>query len=221
MSAATNLKRRGAVYYCRRRIPLELTGHYGGKQELCVSLHTKDLREARKRANEQWMHWEAELEALRRVNGVPLPVRELTDEQIQALADWYHAGMLKWDEWARVQGLSEGDYEEISATVVDSFLPAALARGDTVRAGFLTHITLKLHGITVPKNSPSYRKLTYALLKAAVRTNEAVGMRQQGKVVDTPPDPPAILATPRKGNGVKLAGVLDKWAAERSPRSKT
>ena len=110
MSAATNLKRRGAVYYCRRRIPKGLTGHYGGKQELCVSLHTKNLREARKRANEQWMQWEAEFEALGRSNGAAQPVTELTDEQIQALAAEHLHGILHWDEHYREQGLSEGDY---------------------------------------------------------------------------------------------------------------
>lgn len=221
MSAATNLKHRGSVYYCRRRIPQDLINHFEGRKELAVSLRTTSLREARLRANEQWRKWEAEFEKLRRGNGAAA-MAELSDEQVQALADEHYAGMLKWDEHSREQGLSDEDYEERDAEValVDSFAPAALARGDARRGGFITHLTLKRHGITLPKDSPSHRRLTYALLKATVKANDAVRMRQQGKVVDTPRAPAAILGTAKR-NGVKLAGVLEKWAAERAPRSKT
>jgi len=60
-----------------------------------------------------------------------------------------------------------------------------LARGDVKRGGFITYLTLKRHGITLPKDSPSYRKLTYALLKASVKANDAVLERQKGKVQGT------------------------------------
>jgi Phage integrase, N-terminal SAM-like domain len=166
------------------------------------------------------MQWEADFEALRRSNGATHPVTELTDEQIQALADWYYAGMLKWDGQARVQGLSEEDYAEDqrhSRGLVPSCGAGAGRHGPrwfprSHHAEAARHDTAEV--------LPSYRKLSYALLKTAVRTNEAVGMRQQGKVVDTPRDPPSMLAT-RKDNGVGLGDVLDKWAAERSPRSTT
>jgi hypothetical protein len=46
----TNLKRRGSIYYARRRIPTNLVRHYG-KTELAISLRTKNLREARKLAS--------------------------------------------------------------------------------------------------------------------------------------------------------------------------
>jgi len=202
VSAATNLKRRGSVYYCRRRIPQDLLKHFDGKKELAVSLRTTSLCEARLRANDQWRQWEAEFESIRRGNGAAA-IADLTDERVQALADEHYAGMLQWDEHSREQGLSDDDYEERDAEValVDSFAPAALTKGDARRGGFITHLTLKRHGISLPKDSPSHRKLTYALLKATVRANDAVRMRQQGKVVDTPP------AVVRRG----------KRARERSP----
>jgi hypothetical protein len=169
------------------------------------------------------MQWEAEFEALRRrPNEASHPLAELTDEQILVLADEQYAGLLKWDENSRGQGLSDEDYEERDAEVVlvDSFASAALAKGDAKRGRYITHLTLKRHGINLPKDSPGYHKLIYALLKATVRANDAVRMRQQGKVVDTPRAPAAIVATPpanRNGNGVSLADLLDGWAAERKP----
>jgi len=53
----TNLKRRGSVYYARRRIPVDLIPHYG-KAELAISLHTKDLTVARTKLAEQMSAWD-------------------------------------------------------------------------------------------------------------------------------------------------------------------
>src|SRR5262249_25752328 len=157
VSAATNLKRRGAVYYCRRRIPQDLIEHYKGKTELAVSLRTRSLREARLRANEQWAQWEAEFAELRRINGAPSThITELTDEQIQALAAEHYAGWLKYDGEARAQGLSDEDFEELNATVASTdlrFRPA-LAKGDTRKVDFLAHLALRFRGITLTRDSP-------------------------------------------------------------------
>jgi hypothetical protein len=158
MGKHPRLKRRGAVYQFRCTIPADLIDHYG-KREITESLHTKDPTEALRLVRARSERQEQEFDRIRAGRTIT-KLAELTDEQIQALADWYYAGMLKWDEQARMQGLSEEDYEERSAEVADSFFPFALARGDTSRAGYLAHITLKLHGITLPKKSPSYSKLT-------------------------------------------------------------
>ncbi|MGV6815767.1 MAG: DUF6538 domain-containing protein [Thiotrichales bacterium] len=48
MKHQTYLRRRGAVYYCRIRIPLDLQAHFDGRQEINLSLRTRDRRQAAK-----------------------------------------------------------------------------------------------------------------------------------------------------------------------------
>jgi hypothetical protein len=112
--------------------------------------------------------------------------------------------MLHWDEWSREQGLTEEDYAELSTEVEThaALLGPALARGDVKRGGFLTYLTLQRHGITLPKDSPSYRKLTFALLKAAVKANDGRRDRQAGKVVETPKAPVGTHKGPTRAQSV-------------------
>ena len=176
---------------------------------------TEALRKVRKRSEAQ----EQEFDRIRAGRAVT----ELTDEQINGLADEHYAGMLKWDEWSREQGLSEEDYAELTTEVASraEFLGPVLARGDVKRGGYITYLTLKRHGITLPKDSPSYRKLTYALLKASVRANDAVRDRQQGKVVDTPNEPDINVARSSSRAGkVTLGDLLLRWQQERNPTAR-
>jgi uncharacterized protein DUF6538 len=46
MTKHTRLLRRGAVYYFRVKIPVDLIDHYGTKREIIESLRTKDAKEA-------------------------------------------------------------------------------------------------------------------------------------------------------------------------------
>ncbi len=214
----TRLVRRGAVYYFGCKIPVDLVRHYG-KREILESLRTRDAKEARRLNAARSEKQEQEFDRIR----AGRTITELTDEQVQAIADEHYAGLLYWDEREREQGLSEEDYEARNAEVisVDSFAPAALARNDVKRGGYITHLALKWRGITLPKDSPSYRRLTYALLKATVKANDAVRARQDGKVVDTPRAPAAILVTPQAARASRssatLAELLPRWEREREP----
>src|SRR5262249_11765008 len=49
MSKPQGLIRRGNVWYCRRRVPLDLIEAFGGTRELKESLHTENYKEAKKR----------------------------------------------------------------------------------------------------------------------------------------------------------------------------
>jgi len=118
MSAATNLNRRGPVYYCRRRIPQDLLRYYGGKTELSVSLRTKD--EARRLASEQWQRWEAEFEARRRSNGVVL----LSDEQFEAIAhEHYSCWWTRWTGSMASTALSTMPSKQASMKATASYPP--------------------------------------------------------------------------------------------------
>jgi hypothetical protein len=63
------LRRRGAVYWFRCKIPVDLIEHYKGKQEINESLRTKDpndaLRLVRKRSEEQEQEFAASVLVVR------------------------------------------------------------------------------------------------------------------------------------------------------------
>src|SRR5215467_6160822 len=101
MTKHTRLLRRGAVYYFRVKIPVDLIDHYG-KREIIESLRTKDAKEALRLVRARSEQQEQEFDRIRAGRGVV----ELTDAQIQALADEHYSGMLYWHERSREQGLS-------------------------------------------------------------------------------------------------------------------
>lgn len=78
----TGLIRRGARYSLRRRIPLDLVGHYG-KQEITLALGTSDPKEARRLLPLKWSLLNEEFERLRDQNSeaaevVEKPISELS-----------------------------------------------------------------------------------------------------------------------------------------------
>lgn len=57
-----------------------------------------------------------------------------------------------------------------------------------------------------------------------MRANDALRERQRRNIVTTPRNHAVVLGTPsgaRNGNSVRLADVLERWSAERKPRTKT
>ena len=119
----------------------------------------------------------------------------------------------------RERGLSDAQYDALDAGVDegDDILPDALARGDIEPVEHLIGNSLQRHGITLAKDSPSYRRLGYALLQAAVRANDSLRERQQGSIVKTPSPSAVHLTTPQRRNGVSLAELLPRWEREREP----
>jgi len=218
MSKHTRLKRRGAVYYFRVKIPADLVEHYG-KREILESLGTKDpkeaLRKVRKRSEEQ----EQEFDRIRSGRHIT----ELSDAQIQALADEHFVEVLWWDQWSREKGLSQRDYDAIEAGIdhVDDWLPEALATGDITNVEHLVRAVLKHHGVTIKEGSEDHRRLGYAMLKAVAKANDVIRERHAGSIVETPEKQRVQLATVSKGKAAELDDVLTKWAAERQPRAKT
>ncbi|WP_416798076.1 DUF6538 domain-containing protein [Ciceribacter azotifigens] len=81
MARVTYLERRGATYYARLDVPLDLVGHYGTTTRK-KSLRTKDENEAKKLLWPVIESWRAEFEEVR-------ARREITDDD-KALAVWQH-----------------------------------------------------------------------------------------------------------------------------------
>lgn len=62
---ATNIQKRGTVYYFRRKIPLHLIEQYGGKREVIRSLGTKDRAEAERLARKISVELDDEWQAVK------------------------------------------------------------------------------------------------------------------------------------------------------------
>jgi len=131
------------------------------------------------------------------------------------------------DEEATAEvGLSERAYEK-RAEAVEVVLPGLkekLARGDTRIVTDEVDAFLHIYGINLDRRSASYRELSFAFLKTAVKANEAVARRLGGELVDTPPAPSApVIASSlsAKQDGMDLLSMFEKWLAERNPVPKT
>jgi hypothetical protein len=123
-------------------------------------------------------------------------------------------------------GLSNRAYDKQSETL-EIILPGLrekLARGDTSIVADDLEACLEVHGINLDPASPAYRKLSYEFLQTAVRATEAVSLRHEGHLIETPAAPAPLVAsriTPVKSDGIDLLSMFDKWVDERKPPEKT
>lgn len=88
----TGLIRRGARYSTRRRIPLDLVEHYGGRAEIVRALGTSEPAEAKRLHALMWVALDQEFDAARAANAPkdrpsakPVDVAELAARAIQSL----------------------------------------------------------------------------------------------------------------------------------------
>jgi hypothetical protein len=87
-------------------------------------------------------------------------------------------------------GLSEHSYQKMreAIDIVASGFKSALARADTSVIADDVDELLESSGIALAKDSPAYRRRGFAILKAAVKANDALAKRHEGEVVETPPN---------------------------------
>ncbi|MGQ2969057.1 MAG: DUF6538 domain-containing protein [Allorhizobium sp.] len=108
MARVTYLDRRGATYYARLDIPLDLVAHYGTTTRK-KSLHTKDENEAKKRLWPVIEGWRAEFDEVR-------SRRELTPHD-KAAAVWQHyeATLESYDRKQRAMPTPEDQDAELQS----------------------------------------------------------------------------------------------------------
>lgn len=108
MSGHTRLARRGAVYYFRAAVPVDIKSTYG-KTEETFSLKTRDYKEALKKVRTESVRIDKKFEDHRKklaLENQP-PLLSLTPEQIEQIADIYLAHLLEEDEETREEGFYE------------------------------------------------------------------------------------------------------------------
>lgn len=185
MPRHTRLHRRNGTYYLPAAVPEELRPAYG-KAEVWKSLRTKDPQEANRLVKIERLKVDQEFEALRK--RLAVPAVDISESEAERLAALHVHDWIEEDEEARMEGLSERDYRKYAEAldIVEAGNGYALARGDISVIEFEIDEVLDRHGLNIPKGSPGYRRLGFALLKASLRANELLQARHAGKVVDTP-----------------------------------
>lgn len=217
-----HLLKRNSTYYYRRRIPLDLLDYYSPKTEFVFSLKTKDLKEAERRARVESVKLDQEFEKAR-FNITAPPIDSISKEDIQRLSDAWIAHILEEDEEARIEGLSESEYQNLSESldIVELGSKVDFARGQHHIIDFEMLDFCESHGFKIVKDSNAYNQLAYAFLRATIEANEKLKLRHQGEIVETPKAPKiGPSAFPSVNPMDSLEKLRDYWLSQ-SRKSRT
>lgn len=123
------------------------------------------------------------------------------------------------------EGLSEREFMKLGETleIVGLAHKEALARGRTSIVEDEVDELLSCNGVQLDKQSESYRKLSYAILKASVSAHDMQERRHKGEVVDTPRAPAAFRTqqSPHNGPAMRFSELYGKWKAQHKGPEKT
>ncbi|HZO00129.1 MAG TPA: DUF6538 domain-containing protein, partial [Burkholderiales bacterium] len=214
----TRLARRGAVYYFRAKIPVDLKFHFGSKREIIESLRTSNRKEAEELVRVRSVELDQQFSDIRKRRDTA-PRTTISDAEIKRIVAKAITTRMKADEEGRTLGLSEEDYARHLKWLEESEKRngEAVARGSFTALEALTDDWLVNHGFELPRDSEGYRKFSYEFAKAQARVNQQLRARDRGEPVDTPPMPPEESL---QGQG-DLAALCEYWKQQKQPRPKT
>nr|MBC8268152.1 hypothetical protein [Rhodospirillaceae bacterium] len=202
-------KRTGSQnWYVVRKVPLDVRGYYSS-DTIWRSTRTPDLSKAKKKYLLIWSELDQEFDS----KGQEVT---LSDTDIERLAAYHHHAILEEDDEVRQEGVNDRSFRKAveSSGIALTGSQRDLARGDTRMVEMEVDDLLEIHGIELQKSSESYQKLSYEVLKAEVRAFQATQQRQQGEVVDTPPEPPTVVlrdATGTPQGTDTILAMYEKW----------
>ena len=221
MRSQTRLVRRGAVYYFRAKVPVDLKFHFGRRREIVESLRTTNHKDAEELVRIKSVALDQRFSEIRQKKRDAVPRTAITDAQIQRLVAKAIASRMKADEEGRVLGLSAWDFERHLKWLeeLEKKSGEAVARGSTAPLEELADDWLAGHGYALAKDSEGYRKFAYEFAKAQARVNQHLRARDKGEPVDTPPMP--LEEPPHGHQSGDLTALCEYWKAQKKPRSKT
>jgi integrase len=233
MNNQTKLAKRGATYYFRAKIPVDLIAHYG-KKEFKVSLKTTDKREAIRLCNLKAVEWDEELERIRGQRAMsmgkhaPQKIARFDEDTIAKVANFWVNQALEADVERRLEGLDERELEEMSTTLAENgvALRAALSKGDIKPIEPVMHTVLHMLGIEAEdRDETSYRRLAFRFMEAAAKANDLLLRRNKGEVIDTEKEAPTkrnFQPAARKTVKISIQDLFDYWQKAvpgRSPKT--
>ena len=185
-------------YHYRRRIPLDLVAHYGGRKERAYSLGTSDYRTACAKArleavrlDQEFEEHRAKLKTTAHPKSKAEPRTSITELEMDRLALLLEHSMLKADEDMRQSGLDDFMYDRLDREHEErlAVFRRALARGDVSVAAEAVDDWLWGHGFDLDRDSDAFKTLGYRFLKTIVSATDRQAQRHLGEVVNTPPAP--------------------------------
>ncbi|SDR19615.1 DUF6538 domain-containing protein [Pseudovibrio sp. Tun.PSC04-5.I4] len=202
MARHPRLYRRGATYYHRAAVPVDIQDTYP-KTEETFSLRTSDFQEAKRRvrvaAVEVDQKFEAHRQSILKANGPMLG--ELNNEQLNLIEKVYYAHLLDEDDETRATGFYDPDdvlpeapvlsFEENAESTgsQDELIRHNHARGKVLPFFMneaLEVLTWEGVELRVKPSSPSITIAAKVLQKATIRANQAIAKRNEGDIVETP-----------------------------------
>jgi len=225
-------------YHYRRRIPVDLVAHYGGRKELAYSLGTSDYKTACAKARLEAVRLDQEFEERRAKAQAEARLKlkaavrtSLTAVEMDRLALLLEHSMLKADEGMRQDGLDDFMFDRMQEEHAErlAVFRRALARGDVSVVAERVEDWLNGHGIQLDHTSESFKTLAFRFLKIMVTATDKQAQRHLGEVVDTPPapapfgaaldkltQPSATLgATPQPQATIPLGKAVDLYTQEK------
>lgn len=207
MGNGSNLKRRGAVYYARQVVPVDLREAIGTR-ELVRSLGTKDRRTANAKKLSVLSHWHRRFEDLRRR-------RDMTEADF-ANATWeQYASELHTDgvERALPESTRGGSIRQHHLRA----LREHLGRGETVLVHWAADSFIERQRLSVTKGSAQYRELCFRLMRAQIEALMRADERDAGNYAGMPADPIVTrpAASPEVAKpGERLMELFERYAKE-------
>ena len=235
MAAMTYLKRhpKSGTYYFRRAVPDDIR-QVIGKREFKVTLGTKDVGEAKRKAHEVALDVERRIEQARRIgSGEDFQLSQADAEEIagRALRQW-----LQEDAENRIAGTQQGTSDEID---LEAEAREALGTSDYRPARTDVEDAVEREGLPADAfsnvNAVSYRTLAHALLRAQVQLGKQIKERERGIWREDDKKGRAVGRSEAKGSATlqpapvvtttttapPLSVILEKYLAETKLRTRS
>jgi len=208
------LQHRRMVWIFRRRVPPHLQGIIG-QTEWKESLKTGDLRSALARRNQLAAQTEMQIAAaeaeLARKSSPPL-----TPVEAASLANEWLGSWIQLDAEMRLaRGAEWSEGVDLALEVTASEHREALATGDWHDMREEAEKLLRRGGRWYPSGDGSLRVLAGELLKARVRGDDLLALRQGGAVVEAPASQPAAAGGSSMAVETLIAKFREAQVAER------
>ncbi|AJY41781.1 site-specific integrase [Burkholderia humptydooensis] len=189
-----HLLKRGTRYYIRRKIPLDLISHYRGRKEIVKALGTSEPAKARERVREESYRLDQEFAALRQPTGdVPQTV-----ELRELILDPVTSESVPTGRTAKVDPRRPGSYVICDCDGEQVAVLWPKDADDAYHKQRLKHARTFAHGVLIARASGTPSALTASV-------------------------PPQIASSETRGGASSghLAALVEKWAGERKPESRT
>ena len=206
-------------FYLRRRIPTALLEAYPHKKtHIVVCLGTSDRGRAEQLQRIEEVRIDAEFSRLKdelKVKSVlkaRVKVSKLTDVHIRSMADFWVRQTLLGDDYRRVNGLDEDEFESLDQQLNTqrAELGRMLAMGRTDKILPALHSFLYLCGLDVELTAEDSHRIGYQFLRAVVTALDYQLERQKGAQVDVDAVAP-VKPSPKE---LIVQEVLAKQASE-------